>query len=373
VAQVNCVIDEHDRGPPELIEAWPTLSLIAEAAAGAGAEVHVVQSSRTRAMHRFRGVTYDFVPEPRLLRGTGPGIMPGRLTRELSRIEPDVIHFHGLEAPLHLRAVSRLGAPVLVQDHASTPRRRAKRARRWSLEGVAACSFTSALQAAPFAAAGHLPRHVRILEVAESSTRFTAGDQRAARVQSGVFGNPALLWVGHLNANKDPLTILRAVRLALRQLPELQLWCAFGSAALLPELETLLAEEPTLREHVHLLGNVPHGQVEILCRACDMSALGSHHESCGYALLEALACGLAPIVTDIPAFRALTGGGNIGSLVAPGDVEGFAAAIVAQARSLDAAQREAVLAHFDARLSPAALGKRLLAVYRALADAGPRR
>ena len=41
--------------------------------------------------------------------------------------------FHGLESPVHLRAVSHCPAPVLVQDHASHPLRRAKWARRWSL------------------------------------------------------------------------------------------------------------------------------------------------------------------------------------------------------------------------------------------------
>ena len=29
-----------------------------------------------------------------------------------------------------------------------------------------------------------------------------------ARAISGVHGDPALLWVGHLDANKDPLTVL---------------------------------------------------------------------------------------------------------------------------------------------------------------------
>jgi len=369
VAQINCIIDEQDREPAELLQAWSTMALVAEAAAGAGAEVHVVQSSRTPRSYRAGGVDYRFVPEVRLSTGFGPGLMPWRLAAEIRRIRPDVVHFHGLETPVHLRAASYCSAPVLVQDHASRPSRRAKWARRWSLGRVTACAFTSAEQAEPFARAGQLPTHVRVFDIPESSSRFTPGDRQEARAQTGVFGDPALLWVGHLDANKDPLTILRAVVLALEELPELQLWCAFGHTDLLPEVPALLQQHPQLAGHVHLLGQVPHETVETLCRACDMFVLGSHREGSGYALLEALACGLVPVVSDIPSFRSLTGAGAVGSLAAPGDVAGFAAGIIAQARALGSGSRAAVLAYFDAHLSPAALGRRLVRAYETLAGA----
>lgn len=368
VVQINTLIDEHDREPADLLQAWATLPLVAEAAASAGADVHVLQSSRSVRVHRAAGVTYRFVPEMRLRGGYGPGLMPWRLAAELRRLRPDVVHFHGLESPSHLRAASSCSVPVLVQDHASRPLRRAKWARRWSLKRVAACAFTSADQARPLVAAGHLPDHVRVLEIPESSSRFTPGDRQAARDTTGVFGDPALLWVGHLNANKDPLTIMRAVRLALDEFPELHLWCAFASADLQPEIDTLLQEDARLAAHVHLLGPVPHATVETLCRACDLFVLASHRESTGYALLEALACGLVPVVSDIPAFRSITGAGAVGSLAAPGDVDGFAASVIAQARSIGGARRAIVRQHFDAQLSPAALGRRLVSAYEDLAS-----
>jgi glycosyltransferase involved in cell wall biosynthesis len=367
------VIDRHDREPAELIDAWPTLSLVAEAAAAAGADVHVLQAARTRGSYAARGVRYTFVPELRVRLDDGPGLMPWRLTAELRRIAPDVVHFHGLEAPFHLWAVNRGIAPVLVQDHATHPGRRGKRVRRWSLRRVAGFAFTSMLQAEALAEAGDLPSDARVFEILESSTRFTAGDRQEARQRTKVFGTPAVLWVGHLNANKDPRTILRAARAALKRLPELQLWCAFGRAELLPEVVSILRRDDELRAHVHLLGRVPHAEVETLCRACDLFVLGSHRESCGYALLEALACGLVPVVTDIPSFRRITGSGAVGALVPPGDVEGFAAALVAESRALDDTSRMRVLAHFEAHLSPQALGRELVRTYRALQIAGETR
>jgi len=147
-------------------------------------------------------------------------------------------------------------------------------------------------------------------------------------------------------------------------LPELQLWCAFGSDCLLPRVEGLLSEDPALAQRVHLLGRVPRAQIETLCRACDLFVLGSHREGSGYALIEALACGLTPIVSDIPSFRVLTGSGANGALVPTGDAAAFAAQIVALAVLPQREAREQVRGHFAKYLSPDALGWRLLEAYR---------
>jgi glycosyltransferase involved in cell wall biosynthesis len=257
---------------------------------------------------------------------------------------------------------------VLVQDHKSQPGDRWLRLRRWSFRRIAGIAFTSSEQAEPFVEAGLLRPRTPVFQVAESSCTFAPGDRAEARRASGVHGDPALLWVGHLNANKDPLTILEAVRKALPQLPDLQLWCAFDSVALLPEVERMLRADQRLAARVHLLGRVPHDQVETLCRACDLFVLGSRHEGSGYALLEALACGLPPVVSDIAPFRGLTGNGAVGALAPVGDAEAFAAGIVQVANAPRHETRAAVLAHFARTLSPDALGQRLLSVYEQLAQ-----
>jgi len=370
VAMVNCLLDGHNRDLPELLQAWATLPLVAEAAASAGADVTVLQSGRKSGQHEANGVRYEFVRERRWPRGASAGLMPWRLTASLRRLNPDVVHFNGLDFPLHLRAACHAGAPVLVQDHASTPRSRSRALRRWSLASATACAFTAEEQAAPFRAAAQLPARLRIVAVPESSSRFRPGDQQMARARTGVFGDPAVLSVGRLNAGKDPLTVLRAVRLALQRLPGLQLWCAFGEADLLEAVEQMLREDPRLSQRVHLLGCVPHARVEALCRACDLFVSASRHEGSGYALLEALACGLTPVVSDIPPFRALTGNGEVGALVPVADAGAFAGAVVAQASKDRAVARNAVLDHFERELSPGALGRRLVAVYETVARTG---
>jgi glycosyltransferase involved in cell wall biosynthesis len=169
-----------------------------------------------------------------------------------------------------------------------------------------------------------------------------------------------VLWVGHLDANKDPLAVVEGVARAALRLPGLQLWCAFGNATLLPDVEALVRAHPQLDGRVHLLGSVPHARIETLMRAADVFVSGSRAESCGYALLEALACGATPVVTDIPAFRALTGGA-VGRLWPAGDVPRFADALV-EAWSRPPS-RAAIRGHFDAHLSFAAVGRRWAHAY----------
>ena len=45
--------------------------------------------------------------------------------------------------------------------------------------------------------------------------------------------------------------------------------------------------------------------------------LGSHYEGSGYALLEAMACGCIPIVTNIPSYKFMTNNGDCALLFSP--------------------------------------------------------
>jgi glycosyltransferase involved in cell wall biosynthesis len=266
-----------------------------------------------------------------------------------------------------MRALHRLGVPILVQDHASRAGAGGNKRRR-ALEHIAGIAFTAAEQARPFVDAGELSPNVPVFAVPESSTRFSPGSQATARTRTGIEGDPAVLWVGRLDDNKDPLTILAAIETAAHDLPHLKLWCCFHEQPLLAEVEARIAASPALAERVHLLGRVPHARIETLLNASDLFLLGSHREGSGYALIEALACGVTPIVSDIPPFRAIAG--SVGALVPVGDVAGFVGALVALARQDRVALRRRAIEHFEAHLSFDRVGARLCAIYTELIEGG---
>jgi glycosyltransferase involved in cell wall biosynthesis len=330
--------------------------------------VSIIQASEHSRRIDRNGVSYHFVPFGGPSSPLRPESACGKLIRELA---PDAFHVHGLGFPGHVLALAALapGVPILLQDHANRlPRLWRRAALRRCAPIVAGVAFCSRDQARPFLSAGLLGSQTPVYEIPESTSRFTPGSQEAARQALRVSGNPLLLWVGHLNENKDPLTVLDGVSEAARELPDLQLWCCFGTAPLLRRVQRRVQSDPSLRGRVHLLGRVPHERVEQLMRAADVFVLGSHREGSGYSLIEALACGLPPVVTNIPSFRALTGAGAVGALWEPGNARSLCAALLALRARADAGLRMGVRAHFDRELSFGALGRRLGAAYGGLME-----
>ena len=362
--QISFFSDPEGRPPAELLDAHFTLVDVAEAVRGSGVRVSVVipASAHSECVTR-RGLNYHFLPFGDGQRSTLNNAALGALLRNL---DPDVLHVHGLGYPRDVLSIASLvpGVPIVLQDHASRPPRLWRRALwRRGMSIAAGIAFSAYEQAQPFAAAGLLDSATCLYEIPEWASRFLPGDKQDARRATGVDGDPAILWVGHLDANKDPLTVLKGVGAAARDLPRLRLFCCFGAAPLLGDVVDLIAKEPQLNGRVRLLGRVPHDHVEQLMRAADLFVSGSHRESTGYSLIEALACGLPPVVTDIPSFRSLTGRGAVGKLWTCDDPLALCAAIRTVAARTDPETRAAVRAYFDRELSFESFGRKIAAMY----------
>jgi glycosyltransferase involved in cell wall biosynthesis len=194
-----------------------------------------------------------------------------------------------------------------------------------------------------------------------------------ARRQSGVDGSPALLWVGRLNGNKDPLTVLRGVAAFFEACPAARLTMVYASAELEPDVRRVIAAAPALAARVRLAGRVPREDMPAYFSAADIFVLGSHREGSGYAAIEALACGALPVLTDIPSFRALTGDGTVGMLWNRGDAESLARTLALAAPRISADTREACRTLFDRRFSWPAIGRRAMAIYEEVWTARRRR
>ena len=362
VAQISFFSDPQGRSPEQLLKDWPTLPMQANAAALGGARVAVIQASE-HAEHFSRGdVDYHFLPFDR---------EPARLQALLAQLRSPVLHVQGLGFSREVLSLAAMapGRPIVLQDRADRPPRRPWHwpLQRRAISAAHGLMFCAQAQAAPFRRRGLIRSGLRIYELPGSSSSFRPHDRAEARRATGLAGDPCLLWVAHLDRNKDPLTVLEGVAGAAETLPDLQLWCCFGKAALMAEVQARIAADPRLTGRVHLLGAQPHERIEQLMSAADFLVQGSHQESTGYSLLEALACGLPPLVTDIPSFRSLVGGE--GALWKVGDSAQLARAIVSlgtESPAVAAQRRAATRERFETQWSPAALGRRLCAVYEDL-------
>jgi glycosyltransferase involved in cell wall biosynthesis len=366
--QISFFSDPQRRTPEQLLEAWPTLVDVAEAASRSAIRVSVVQACRHSKRLVRNGVRYCFLPfgDAASSRENVAGL------RELiDGLAPDVLHVHGLGFPRHVlsMAAQAPGIPIILQDHADRPPRLWRR-RVWrrGMMQATAMTFCTLEHARPFITAGLLSPTTDVYQIPESTSRFSRGDRDHARRITQIEGDPAVLWVGHLDENKDPLTVLAGISEAARTLRGLRLWCCFGTAPLMRKVQRRISEDPMLRGRVHLLGRVPHERVEHLMRAADIFVQGSHRESTGFSLIEAMACGLPPVVTDIPSFRSLTGAGSAGTLWPCNDASALSEAIQSVARRLNPQLRAAVRAHFERELSFDSLGSKLAAMYQQVFD-----
>ena len=363
VVHLSFHLDIQRREPQELLAAWPTLVETAAAVARTGATVDVVQAGHHDARLSVDNVNFHFV------RGAAPFTklsLAWRLIDCVRLLRPDVVQVAGLGSPLQTRALTRTlpSTPVVVQDHAGVPPSGVRKAvHRWGLSQVDAALFTAREQAEPYFSAGILRPHLPIFEALEGSSSFTPGNQAEARRRTGLTGDPCLLWLGRLDANKDPLSVLDSVRLAARELPGVKLFCCFSDGELEPQVRATIEADDRLKRIVHLVGKRPHAEIETLCRAADFLVQGSWREGSGYALIEALACGLPPIVTDIPSFRKITRNGSVGALSPPGDAAAMARNLVDLANGDRSELRIAARRHFEQELSYDSIGRDLRHAY----------
>ena len=357
--------------PESLLERYETQAAWAESLQAAGAIVSVVQRFSADIEITRNAVRYQFVRDLAPKHGSVVD-SPRRVHHAIAGLRPDVVHVHGLQFGRQAWQLKRLlgPVPILVQDHGNLPPRHwlNRFTLRIALRRMDAVSFVSKEQARPWLEGGFLRSNQTVAELMEGSSRFSVRPRAEARARTGLSGSPICLWVGRLNANKDPLTVLRGFGKALLEMPSAMLAVVHGASDLLDSVHRWLDENPTVAARVRLLGSLPHSSLEDLYNSADLFVLGSHHEGSGFAVLEALACGAVPVITDIPSFRILTDYGTVGGLWQAGSPDALAQELKDRYSGLLAGTPQQVRAFFDARFSWKAIGSSAIAVYRQLVE-----
>ena len=368
IVVVNLAYDADAVGADALLSRYHSLTEWCEALAAAGMDVTAVQRFHTDAAFARGGVEYRFyddasVGDPR------PPLWSAACQRLVTGAEADLVHVNGLGFPAQtwvLRRALPARTAIVVQDHAggepsalgiSPAKAFGRFARRRLMRAADGFLFTSTAQAESWRRAGLIHPRQPIYQVLEASTGLKPVWRAVARQQTNVDGDPAVLWVGRLNANKDPLTVIDGFERCLERLPAATLSMIYGADDLLPVVRDRLERSLALAARVRLLGRIAHDRMAAFYSAADLFVAGSHHEGSGYALIEACACGVSPVVTDIPAFRVITGQGAIGALWPPGDARALADALVRVAAERGADARKRVLERFERELSWRAVAK----------------
>lgn len=146
---------------------------------------------------------------------------------------------------------------------------------------------------------------------------FAPVDKSAARRELGIRERGVLLYVGRLEPLKGIEILLRALTLMECGNDIRLLVVGGGGSAGDAEMERLkaLAAELGIAESVTFTGSVPQSALPTYYSAADAFVLPSHAESFGLAALEAMACGVPPVVSRVGGLKTFIDSGVSGYLV----------------------------------------------------------
>ncbi len=353
------------------------------ALAARGHSVDVVHAYPTEHRLERDGVQHHFMAAGPLARlggriakflGREPAMFEPalRATRHIRALKPDVVHFHGMILTWNLALLQAVlgqpAPPMVLHYHGGYPPHNpiARGILRRCFAATQHQCFTTHEHAQPFVSAGMLANGENLVELIETSSNFQAQSKAAARAITRMHGDPVFLWVGRLHPIKDPLTALRAFATIAQTRPEARLYLHYLTNEMEPELRSFVASQPNLSDKVAFRGRAAFEQMPAIYSSADFMLQASLREFSGCAILEGMACGAIPAISDIPSFRMMTGNGQVGILFPIGDADSLARQILAIPADKIERHAQATRGYFEANLSFTAMALRLEQVYQEL-------
>ncbi len=295
---------------------------------------------------------------------------PLELHRYIKNLKPDIVFVNGLIFPfqiIQLRKTLGKAAKIIVLHRAEKPSSRIKGyLQRIANKSVDAYLFVSDEFGAEWIKKGILKNKKKIHEVMQSSSIFFPEDKVAAKKILTINDYPAFLWVGRLEKNKDPLTVIKAFIKYLSFQPLAKLYMIYQDDQLLPEINNLINANNKTKDGIILIGKVEHRQLQTWYNAADFFISGSHYEGSGIAACEAMSCGCIPVLTNIISFRRMTGPGKCGLLYEAGNIEQLFSTLLNTHKLNIKIEIEKTLKQFNDELSFEALAKKITKVIDSL-------
>ncbi len=179
-------------------------------------------------------------------------------------------------------------------------------------------------------------KHSDKLTVVSPAMKTIEGLKKAEVISSGVdqiffdiipnSASKIVLYSRSLEPIYDVETLLKSIPIVQEQVPDVKFIIA-GSGSQESLLKSL-ANNLGISERVSFIGHVPHETIAVLLAEATVFVSTATADGTSIALLEAIAAGLTPVVTDIEANRLLVSEGIDGFLFKPRDAEDLAWKII---------------------------------------------
>jgi len=347
---------------------YPTINGWCRALSDLGLEVQVYHRFNTDYSFKQDGVEYFLVKDD--LRNDLKWYQTvSDFHKKISEHKHDIVHVSSFNYTYQASLLKSKcpQSKVVIQHHAEKPRNPVKRfLTRYFSSSLDGFIFSSSETYNEWLNEKIIASGKKFSEIMEGSSNFIYMSKDENRAKTGLSGKPVILWVGRLNENKDPLTVLSGFLKLLTDFPEAKLYMIYSDEDLKQQVLSFINQNSLLKNSVELIGFVEHKKISYYYNSADYFVLGSRYEGSGFSLVEAMSCGVVPIVTDIPSFRMITNNGQIGSLWQSGEANSFyESAKKMLDNPLDLELKKA-LDYFANNLSYPAIGKKAKNFYESL-------
>ena len=254
------------------------------------------------------------------------------------------------------------GTKVILQHHAEKTYLR-KKAMLMPLADkyIDAYLFNGKEVALPFIQKKCISSVKKIHEVVEGSSDFNFSSTKQINAVKQI------VCIGRLNENKNFITLLKAIGILKLKRSDFCVSMYYTSNESEDDLKNYCTTNK-LNDYVVFKGALPKTQIEPLLNLADIFISCSLYEGSGYALIESLACGTFPIVSNIPAFDFLLRGLDEKEQFRPKNELELASKLnKALDREFTSTQKNTIRKHFENKCSNRAIALQIENVLQHLA------
>ncbi|HWR65406.1 MAG TPA: glycosyltransferase [Bellilinea sp.] len=253
------------------------------------------------------------------------------LQRVIDAYQPDVIHAGPVQSAAYITAKSSF-EPLLTMSWGSDLLLEAdnnawmQRVTRYTLKHstvLAGDCLAVQQKAADF---GFPAERVVLFPWGVDLERFTPDRNTTLRAQLGWQNAFVVLSLRSWEPLYGVDELVSGFALAAQQTPDMRLLLLSGGSQA-EVLHGILAQH-NLHDRVHFAGQIGQQELPAYYQAADLYVSASHSDGSSVSLMEALACGLPSLVSDIPANREWLADSPAGWLFPDGDVQAIAAGIL---------------------------------------------
>ena len=250
--------------------------------------------------------------------------------RLINRIKPDIIDAHyitingylGAFSGFHPLVLTAWGSDVLTDSKKGVLRLLTK----YALKKAEVVTCNSETVRRELIKLGATPAKVSVIYQGIDTQKFNPQQGKGIKDRLGLQGRPVVISIRSFKPIYNVEILLRAIPLVLKHSPQ-TIFIIAGDGEQREYLENL-ANSLGCSENIRFVGRLAYDEVPKYLASSDIYVSTSLSDSASLSLQEAMACELAPVVTDLPGNREWITDGENGFLVPTKDIKALANKIV---------------------------------------------